>query len=241
MNGAIYVKNSENSKISGSERVDSTYASIEATCPSSCSLKNDGCYAQLSFVGITSNRLNKEAVDSSALEVARAEAKAIDNAYKGKRIPFATNLRIHVAGDSRTVKGSKLINSAVGRWKKRGGANCWSYTHAWKNVPRSTWSNVSMLASVSSVKEAEAAREKGYAPAIVVGEFTNSKAFTLPGSDVKFIPCPAQTEPGGKRVGCSDCKLCFNADRLYKGNFGIAFEAHGVRKNNIKKRLNVIQ
>lgn len=241
MNGAIYVENSENSKISGSERVDSTYASIEATCPSSCSLKNDGCYAQLSFVGITSSRLNKEAVDSTALEVARAESKAIDNAYKGKHIPYATNLRIHVAGDSRTIKGSKLINSAVGRWKKRGGTNCWSYTHAWMNVHRSIWSNVSMLASVANVKEAELAREKGYAPAIIVGEFTNSKAFTLPGSDIKFIPCPAQTQPGGKQIGCSDCKLCFNADRLFRDNFGIAFAAHGVRKNNIKRQLNVVQ
>lgn len=241
MNGAIYVKNSQNSKISGSERTDSTYASIKATCPSTCSLKNNGCYAELSFVGKTVNRLNKEADSFSALQVAKAEANAIDNAYNGNRIPANTNLRIHVSGDSRTVKGSKLINSAVGRWRRRGGSNCWSYTHAWMNVPRSIWSHVSILASVANVTEANLARQKGYAPAIIVSEFTNTKAFKLPGSDIKFIPCPAQTKPAGKQIGCSDCKLCFNADRLFRDNFGIAFEAHGVRKNIVKRQLNVIQ
>ena len=241
MSGAIYVQNSQNKKLAGSERVDTTYAAIKATCPNTCSLKNEGCYAQLSFVGITNSRLNKQSEGKSALEVARYEANAIDNSYDGHGIPEDTNLRLHVSGDSRTVKGSRLINSSVGRWRKRGGKNCWSYTHAWMNVHRSVWSHVSMLASVSNVEEAALAREKGYAPAIVVSQFTNSKVFKLPGSEIKFIPCPAQTNPGGKQVGCSDCKLCFNADRLFKDNFGIAFEAHGVKKNSIKRKLNVIQ
>jgi hypothetical protein len=134
------------------------------------------------------------------------------------------------------MAGTKLINNAVGRWKKRGGGSAWSYTHAWKNIPRSEWFNVSILASVASVDEVAEARKQGYAPAIVVPEHSSDKAYLLPGSDVKWIPCPAQT----REVGCSDCRLCFNANRLFNTNMGIAFAAHGIRKNEIKRHLTVI-
>lgn len=237
MNGAIYVSNSGNSKIVGSKKVDATYSSINSTCPNTCSLKDKGCYAQNSFAGMQSKRLDKEADGMTALQVARAEAKAIDNSYNGGAVPQGRDLRLHVAGDSRTVTGTRIINSAIGRWKNRGGGDCWSYTHAWKSVSRNEWSNVSILASVSSTNEVEAARKQGYAPTIVVPEFNGDKAFTLDGSDTKWIPCPAQT----REKGCADCRLCFDSDRLFEGNFGIAFAAHGARKNLIKKSLPVIK
>ena len=237
MNGATYVSDSGNSKISGNKKVDSTYVSIESTCPSSCSLKEEGCYAKNSFVGFTSKRLDKEAENLSPLQVARAEANAINNSYNGGPVPKGRDLRIHVSGDSRTVTGTRIINKAIGEWKKRGGGDCWSYTHAWKHVSREEWSNVSILASVDSVKDVAEARAQGYAPAIVVSEFNGNRAFTMEGSDVKWIPCPAQT----KEVSCSSCRLCFNADRLFRDNMGIAFEAHGVKKSSIKKRLKIIQ
>jgi hypothetical protein len=240
MTVAKYVSNSQNSKL-GKRPVDGTYASIKVTCPNSCKLKDDGCYAKLSFVGMVVNKLDKMADNISAMEAARQEVNAIDNSYNGKKVPLGRDMRLHIAGDSRTVKGSKLINSSVGRWKKRGGGDCWSYSHAWRNVRRSVWSHVSMLASIDKPEEATHARAQGYAPAIVVGEFASPKAFMLPGSDVKYIPCPAQTQPGGKDIGCTECRLCFNADRLFEKNLGIAFAAHGVRKEQIKKRLQVIQ
>jgi hypothetical protein len=183
------------------------------------------------------SRLNKEAEGMSPLQTARAEAKAIDNSYNGGIVPSGRDLRIHVAGDSRTVTGSKIINKAIGRWKQRGGGDCWSYTHAWKAVNREEWSNVSMLASIDSIADVNAARKQGYAPAMVVEDFDSPKAFKVDGCDTKWIPCPAQT----KEVGCSDCRLCFDANRLFEGNYGIAFAAHGVKKNAIKRRLNVIK
>lgn len=237
MNGAIYVVDSKNGKLAGKNKVDATYVSIKASCPKDCPLMGKGCYAQLGNVGIHVARLDQEAEGFSALQAARAEAKAIDNSYKGESIPENRDLRIHVAGDSRTLAGTRLINNAVGRWKKRGGRDCWSYTHAWNYVPRKEWSNVSMLASVSDVTEATMAREQGYAPAIVVPEHPSERAYKIGDSDIKWIPCPAQT----RDVGCSDCRLCFNADRLKEGNFGIAFAAHGVKKNNVKRHLTVVK
>jgi len=238
MNGVTYVVNSGNTKIMGSKKVDATYASIKKTCPSSCSLKDgNGCYAELSFVGMTVSRLNNEAEVLSALDIARAEAAAIDSAYSGGNIPDNRDMRLHVAGDSKTIAGSKLINSAVGRWKKRGGGDCWSYTHAWKTVARSNWHHVSMMASISNVSEAKQARLQGYATAIVVDHHDSPKAFTIDGSDIKWIPCPAQT----KGIGCSDCRLCIRTNWMFEANIGIAFAAHGVKKNTLKKRLNVLK
>ena len=236
MNGAIYVEGSKNSKLSKSEPVDSTYVSIHASCPKSCALMIEGCYGKTSFTGIVNSRLNKEAIKSSALDTARAEAFAIDESYKGGEVP-GRSMRLHVIGDSRTVAGTKLINSAVKRWKKRGGNIVWAYTHSWQNISRDRWNQVSMLASIDSIDQVSLARENGYAPAIVVSEHKSDKVYLLDGSDVKWIPCPAQT----RDVACLDCKLCFNADRLFEDNFGIAFAAHGVQKNKIKKRLNVIR
>src|SRR5580704_7162132 len=139
MRGAIYVEGSKNSKLAGSNPVDSTYCSIKHTCPETCSLKNTGCYAQNSFVGMVNWRMQQRAKGSSPLQVARREAQAIDQSYNGKKVPNGRPMRLHVSGDSRTVKGTRLINAAVGRWKQRGGGDCWSYTHAWQRVPRKEW------------------------------------------------------------------------------------------------------
>lgn len=237
MNGAIYVSDSGNAKIIGSKKADATYVSIKGSCPNSCALKAEGCYAQLGHTGIQVHRLDNQADGMSALDLARAEAKAIDNSYKGGPVPAGRDMRLHVSGESRTVTGSRIINKAIGRWKQRGGGDCWSYTHAWKNVSREEWSNVSMLASIDSIAEVKAARKQGYAPAMVVADFDSPKAFKVKGCDTKWIPCPAQT----KEVGCTDCRLCFDADRLHDGNFGIAFAAHGIKKNTIKRRLEVLK
>ena len=237
MNGALYVSDSGNTKLMGSKKVDATYVSIKASCPKTCPLMGEGCYAQLSYVGMTSHRLDEEAQGLSALDAARAEAQVIDSAYKGRTIPPNRDMRLHVAGDSRTRAAAKLVNSAVGRWKKRGCGDCWSYTHAWKNVPREDWANVSILASVSTAQEAALAKKQGYAPAIVVDQHASDKAYQLDGSDIKWIPCPAQT----KGVGCSDCRLCFNANRLVENNFGIAFAAHGVKRESVKRHLVVMK
>jgi hypothetical protein len=236
MKGAIYVSDSGNRKIMGSKKADATYASIKTSCPKSCPLMGEGCYAELGYVGITSHRLDDEAKGQSPLETARAEAKAIVESYGGGDVPKGRDLRLHVAGDSRTIKGTRILSNAVRHWKKRGGGDCWSYTHAWKHVPRSVWQHVSILASVNHVSEVDEARKQGYAPAIVVGEHPSDKAYKLDGSDTKWIPCPAQT----RHVGCTDCRLCFNADRLHEGNFGIAFAAHGVMKKQIKRRLPLV-
>lgn len=237
MNGVKYVSDSGNKKIKGSKKIDCTYASVRGSCPLTCIFKDAGCYSQHGPLGIHVGRLDKEVDGLSALQIARSEAQAIDESYNGGEVPSGRDMRLHVSGDCRTVAGAKLLNSAVGRWKARGGGNVYSYTHCWDHVTKDVWSNVSMLASVDTVEDAVYARQNGYAPAIVVPEHISNKVYTLPGSDIKWIPCPAQV----KGIGCVDCKICFNADKLFKNNMGVAFSAHGVKKTSIKRRLTVIK
>lgn len=225
-----YVENSKNSKLSSGNNVDATYSSISKTCSNTCPLKGTLCYAELGHTGIVVSRLD-ESPHKSALEVAREEANLIDKCYDGEKIPANKILRLHVSGDSRTIQGTKLLASACKRWKKRGGAYVYTYTHSWKNVPRSTWGEVSVLASIENTSQVKLAKKNGYVPAIVVEEHLSDKAYYLDGSDIKWIPCPAQT----KDRTCDQCKLCFDDLKLKQRNCGIAFSVHGARKKNIVK------
>lgn len=236
----IFVEDSSNEKIASKKgKVCATYAPIKQSCPNSCKLKNTVCYAQTSYVGILVSRMEKEASGKSPEQIARLEAKAIDDSFKGKQIPQdgargGRDLRIHVSGDARTKRSVIALMKAAKRFVARGGGSVWSYTHAFKTIPRKLWgSAVSVLASVENTEDAKTAREQGYTPAIVVPSYPNNdKAFYMQGSDTKWIPCPATTKDN---ISCADCRLCMNADKLYAINAGIAFAAHGARKKNLLK------
>lgn len=228
---ALYVHASGNTKTG---KVDTTYVSIKGSCPNDCTLKNDGCYAQNSFVAFTVKRLDSEFKKENPKDIAEYEARAIDESYNGESVPGSL-LRLHVSGDTRTRGAARVLASAVDRWLARGGLGAWSYTHAWRKVKRADFGKISVLASIENSSQAEAVREQGYAPALIVDKFESDKAFERDG--FKFIPCPAQT----RDVSCADCKLCLKSDFLFESKSGIAFEVHGVKKNSIKKKLNVIQ
>lgn len=218
----ILVTRSKNEKVGVAS---ATYASIEGSCPKDCAQKNAGCYAQLGNVGIHVSRLDKSLTSNDARNVARLEAKLINDAVN--RGEATLPLRLHVSGDCRTESAARIVSEAASKWSNK----VWTYTHAWKKVPRSAWGTVSVLASVDRPEDIALARERGYAPAIVVESHASPKAKLMHGT--KFIPCPAQT----KSVTCTSCQLCFDANRLHKDGFGISFAAHGPAK----KRLSVVK
>lgn len=242
LTGAQFIPHSHNRKTGTKEpggRVAATYASIKATCPTSCELrKSRTCYAMSAFVGVHVSRLDK--TNFTAIKVAQQEAKLIRYSFNGGPIPQdgargGRDLRLHVAGDCRTKKGATSLGMAARAWRKRGGGAVWTYTHAWRTVPRSAWTeHVKVLASIESVEDVTLAAAQGYNPARVVPEFPNGAKAWLE-SGIRWIPCPAQTK---EEVRCSSCRLCLNE---LPANSGIAFEAHGVSKNRLKSRLPVLQ
>ena len=228
------------------QRCAATYASIAATCPDSCALKNSGCYTSYGKVRITVRGLDKAAApapEDAALWEAHLVASAPAQAIRD--LP----LRLHVSGDARTSHAASILACAASTWWSKGGGPIWTYTHAWFDVPRRAWrdsthpdmrarATISVLASCERTCQGPEALARGYAPAVVVDSFPNgARAFEADG--VRWIPCPAQTsETSANPRTCVDCRLCWNAEALLQRKAGIAFAAHGPGR---KRALTVLQ
>jgi hypothetical protein len=229
---AVKVKNRTGNAKVGDAAV--TYAS-QATCPDECPFRNSGCYAEsgpLSW-SVTSKLNRASATDPVA--IAQAEAAAIDT------LPADRDMRLHGVGDSATRRGTRALAAAVGRYLDRAkkvlvrgtaaAARVWTYTHAWRKVPRSDWGRTSVLASCESAAEAKDAMKRGYAAALVVDAFESEGVYEEGG--VRVLPCPNQT----RGAVCTSCRLCFDDDRLREAGLVIAFVAHGNGKRRVAEKV----
>jgi hypothetical protein len=221
--GVIAVEESNNDKTGP---CSCTYCH-QKSCPPTCPFYHNGCYAEYNNVGrfILPRLLTAEG-RLDALILAKREAKAI-RGLTGKR-----PLRLHVVGDCRTGAAARTVSSACQEYSSRYGQPSWSYTHAWRDVPRDAWGDVSILASCEKPEDLTAAHERGYAAAMVVEQHESPKAVELPGG-FKGVPCVEQT----KGVRCTDCRLCFDAPRLFREKLAILFAAHGLGENKVKAVL----
>lgn len=218
------VLHSKNSKVGG---VAATYAPISKTCPASCPLRDNGCYAQEGNVVFKVRRTEEYSDGLNGDTVAVLEGDEI--ADMATRAPVGHPLRIHVSGDATSdFRASQLARgSAV--WQ----GPVWSYTHAWRDVLRTSWGRVSVLASCETLLQVLSAAQRGYAASLVVSHHpADGKAWLSP-EGVKVIPCPSQT----RDVTCSKCRLCWDDQRLLSSNACIAFAVHG---NSKKRALNVL-
>ena len=221
---AIAKSNSGNKKLGGAA---TTYAA-QTSCPPSCVLRDGGgCYAEAGKVGITTRRLNAGAEEqpSGPHEVAVAEAKEIDSL---KVVP-GQPLRLHTVGDCATDEAALLVSAASGRYRENGGGPVWTYTHAWRDVSRESWGDVSVLASCETAPDVRAAQGRGYATSIVIAEEFKKKGRYRLGPEagqaegVEIFPCLEQTT--GRT--CTDCRLCLDDKALKERGYTIAFRVHG--------------
>jgi len=214
--------------------VAATYVS-QKSCPKTCPFYNNGCYAEYGpmYWAVTS-KVNASAGDDTTTQLAKDEAALIDE------LPADVPLRLHVVGDCSTKTAAAIVSAAADRYEERGAAagneaSVWTYTHAWKKVPRKEWKQVSVLASCENADQVKEATEAGYATAVVVPEFKQNSAYEADG--IKLIPCPQQT---GKCASCLDCKLCTRDATLRNRGLTIAFIPHGPGTKKVRKSLDVI-
>jgi hypothetical protein len=189
----------------------------QLSCPKTCVFLGAGCYAEDAHLSAyVTKRLNR-GVDSEITKatIASIEADAID-ALSGDR-----DLRLHVVGDSTTVNGTRKIAAAAERYMARGGRKAFTYTHAWRSVPRSAWGDVSVLASCETPADVRAASALGYAAVLVVDKHLEERRHHRGGIDL--LPCPQET----RGVTCAECRLCMDAGRLRDEGLTIAFAVHG--------------
>jgi hypothetical protein len=205
--------------------VSATYAP-QSTCPSTCPLRGNGCYAESGPAGATTARVNLNSEGASITELARIEAEGI-RSLSGK-LP----LRIHVVGDANTDECASIIAEAAEDHTRKFGQPVWTYTHAWRTVRRESWGNVSVLASCESPAQAREAMARGYAASIVTSSHDGASVTFKDG--VKVLPCPQQT---GTKNNCAGCQLCFKGETLLRHRIVIGFAVHGIQKT---RALNVI-
>ena len=217
------IETTENSKTGP---VSVTYAA-QGSCPDDCVFKGSGCYAETGPTGIITNRLNKQSGDADPVAIATEEAEAIDS------LTGRNDLRVHVVGDCKSNQTAEIVSKAMQRHRRKRGRKAWTYTHAWRNVDRSSWGSESVLASVETPAEIAEAQALGYATAIVVEKFESDKIYRLDGH--KIVPCLAQT----KGTQCIDCGLCMNAEALARTKTSIAFEVHGISKKKMLIQLEI--
>jgi hypothetical protein len=222
---AIAVAVSENKKLGS---CSATYVA-QQSCPKCCPFMGHGCYAEYGNMGVHTNRLNKSAKTKFAGSkmIALQEAEAID------RLEPRLDLRLHVVGDSRTNAAALIVALAARRYVDRAAkpVSVWTYTHAWRQVRKASWLDVSVLASCETPDQVRQAHELGYATAMVVAKFTRRSAYMADG--IKILACPAQTIG----TNCAACRLCMDAERLKSAGITIGFEAHGVGKGKVKERI----
>lgn len=210
----IAKENTDNQKIGNSS---TTYSGLN-TCPSDCPFRKGACYAMHGPLGIIFRRLSK--TKNSHLREAQAEDEGIRN-LSGEK-----DLRIHTTGDCKSDAAAQIVSNAAKEYCQRFGRKAWTFTHAWRQVKRSSWGQVSVLASCENPSQIKEAQKWGYATALVVKSFSSSKVFKIDG--VSVIPCPNQVaKHDGRKVTCTQCRLCLDDTNLLKQRLTIGFEAHG--------------
>jgi Iron dependent repressor, N-terminal DNA binding domain len=222
---ALAVASSGNKKIGNSA---TTYAA-QTSCPTSCPFfDGGGCYAEGGSLGrFVTAPLNRAAqvVDHDLVDVAKAEAAAIDNL----KVKPGRPLRLHTVGDCASDEAARIVATAAARYRARGGGPVWTYTHAWRDVARESWGEVSVLASCETYADVELAKKRGYATSSVVKHFREKRRHLVDANEsrplvgVDILPCPEQTS-GTK---CEKCRLCFDDERLREVGYTIAFAEHG--------------
>lgn len=189
------------------------------TCPSSCPLRERGCYAH-NLRGLL--RWGREGLTF-------AQARAAILRPRNMERP----LRLHVAGDLRD--GADVDRWALVAAQRRGFS--WTYTHRRfhpKRLWRASMDGLTINVSADGLAEADRMlrRYAGAAPVSATVPMDAPRTGYTP-AGARYVVCPAQCGP----VTCATCgngvPLCARAVRSYI----VAFRAHGKSARRLSEEL----
>lgn len=212
-------------RVSGNKKTGPipTSMSAESTCPDTCALKGNGCYASLGPTAIHWRRVSNG--------VRGVDAEQFFNEVKA--IPRGSLWRHNVAGDLPHSNGDIDPIFLEGLVKANKGRNGFTYTHHDMSKPQNSilvWlanqngftinvSHDTVDDAVKFIKDTN-----GTIPTVSLLPMDAPNVQTRDG--VKIVACPAEKSD---KVQCASCKLCAKADRDYI----IGFRAHGVAKKKV--------
>ncbi len=231
----------------GNKKVGNCYVTSagQASCPNgknssyTCPFLTKGCYAESGPQGFTTGKLNRNGATASSLQIAKAEAAALGelNDYlqtyeSGPSKP----LRLHIVGDAVTTEAVQVLEEACRPFIRkednqdglpgggRGVTKTWAYTHGWRDVPRSAWGDISILASCETIEDMNEAHNRGYAIAAVVTSYRGTEKWKpYESGGFKILPCPEESKPAGQKPQCHECGLCLRDKSLRSSKTVIAF------------------
>jgi hypothetical protein len=203
--------------------MSTTYVAQD-TCPESCPLRNEGCYAETGWAGLQTYRINtvQKALRWSVTKLAQVEAMMIG------RLTGTRRLRAHVVGDCSTVMGARHVGGALRRHEAKHGMRAWTYTHAWREVHALDWAGARVLASCGTVGELQEAHDRMYAATVIIPRTESRKAYQSGGFTI--IPCPAQfkdARTGQRQTTCERCNLCSDTKRNWARKRVVGFQPDG--------------
>lgn len=205
-----------------------TTMSDRGTCPDSCPLKENGCYADAFPLRLHWDRLSRGETGGSWLDLAHAMARA--------KLPAGSLLRHNVAGDlphdAGKIRQDQAWNlAAIFRDAK---VQAFTYTHHRQDADNLAVvreiSAAGLFTNLSCDSETQASKRyrEGFAAVCVVPDDDDRKAW-IDNYGVKFRVCPAQLTDS---VTCETCKAC-----ACSRDYVVVFRAHGNRKRKVSDRL----
>lgn len=199
-----------------------------SSCPKSCALKGNGCYAEHGPTAIHWNRVDDKGMEWDEF------CDELKRKLRGKSL-----WRHNVAGDLPTLEdGVTVSGRAIGRLLVRAEAvPGFTYTHHPLNqsnvylfdfVHTAGVGKFTINISADTMAQADEAFEMNLPTTVVVPSDWTGLRLTPKGNPV--VICPAVANEG---VTCLTCQLCAKADRKSI----VGFPAHGARKRVINLRL----
>lgn len=196
--------------------------SARATCPSTCKLKGNGCYAENFPLKVHWDK------------VSRAERGVPYDEFllQVRALPKNQLWRHNQAGDLEHEGGVIDAKALIQLTAANAGRRGFSYTHhSMKEganrlaVEHANLYGFTVNLSADSLEQADALLALKIAPVVAIVP-PGWKGDTPAGN--KVTVCPAQRL---ETMTCALCQLCYKADRVAI----VAFEAHGGRKNAVMK------
>lgn len=186
----------------------------QSSCPTSCPLLDNGCYAQGRIFAIP-RKFGKNSL---------APLKLL------ARLPMESGVRFNVSGDFLDEDGNpdlpyiEACNIVARAHPDRLKI---AYTHAWRVLEPAMF-DFPVNASCETVEEVEKAVAAGWQAVIVNG--THGEMI----GDKRVVTCLAQTQD----ITCADCKVCGSGTRTRPV---VSFNAHGQRHKRVTTTVEALR
>ena len=196
-----------------------TTVSNRGTCPDSCPLKNNGCYADSYYTSMHWNKVTSGERGTNWNTFIQS-IKSLP-----KRILWRHNVSGDLVGSNDTIDNQALKDLVNANANKSG----FTYTHypmlSANNIQAVKHANnngFTVNLSANDLTQADDYKALKIGPVVViVSEDTDKVSFTPKGD--KVVICPAQTND---KTTCSSCGLC---QKVYR-DYIIGFRVHGTYK-----------